>query len=69
MDVYLGLKDIIYDYYNFCKYDWFYVLLFVMLGLFVLFIVSINFMNLFIVWFMYWVKEVGVRKIIGVCCW
>lgn len=68
-DVHLGSKDITHDYHNFRKYDRSYVSLFVMLGLFVLFIASINFMNLSTARSMHRAKEVGVRKTIGARRW
>lgn len=43
-----------------------YVWIFFIIGLFILFIVCINFMNLFMVSVFIWVKEVGVRKVVGV---
>lgn len=64
-EVHLGSADITHDYHNFQKYDKSYVSLFVMLGLFVLIIASINFMNLSTARSMHRAKEVGVRKTIG----
>lgn len=64
-EVHLGSTDITHDYHNYRKYDKGYVSLFVMLGLFVLFIASINFMNLSTARSMQRAKEVGVRKTIG----
>lgn len=68
-DVHLGSSGITHDYHNFRKYDRSYVSLFVMLGLFVLFIASINFMNLSTARSMHRAKEVGVRKTIGARRW
>lgn len=68
-EVHLGSADITHDYHNFQKYDKSYVSLFVMLGLFVLIIASINFMNLSTARSMHRAKEVGVRKTIGAKRW
>lgn len=64
-EIHLGSSDITHDYHNFRKYDRSYVSLFVILGLFVLFVASINFMNLSTARSMHRAKEVGVRKTIG----
>lgn len=64
-EVHLASVDVTHDYHNYKKFDRKYVNLFIVLGLFVLAIASINFMNLSTARVMHRVKEVGVRKTVG----
>ena len=64
-DVHANAVDIIYDDINFQKFDQRYINIFIVLGLLVLLIASINFMNLSTARSAERGKEVGIRKSIG----
>ncbi|MEZ4954782.1 MAG: ABC transporter permease [Saprospiraceae bacterium] len=64
-DVHLASTEVTHDYQNYKKFDRKYVNLFIVLGLFVLAIACINFMNLSTARSLHRAKEVGVRKTIG----
>ncbi|MEO9801688.1 MAG: FtsX-like permease family protein [Reichenbachiella sp.] len=64
-DVHLGSTDIEHDYLNYRKFNGDYLNVFSLVGLFILIIASVNFMNLTIARAGTRLKEVGVRKSIG----
>ena len=64
-DVHASAADIIYDYINFQKFDKRYTNIFMGIGLLVLLIACINFMNLATARSAERGKEVGIRKTIG----
>lgn len=64
-DVHLGSMDIEHDYVNYRKFNGEYLYVFTLVGLFILVIASVNFMNLSIARASTRLKEVGVRKSIG----
>ncbi len=64
-EVHLGSTDITHDYLNYRKFDGSYLNIFVMLGIFILGIATINFTNLTTARSMKRSLEVGVRKTIG----
>jgi putative ABC transport system permease protein len=64
-EVHANAVDIIYDNINFQKFDKRYINIFIVLGLLVLLIASINFMNLSTARSAERGKEVGIRKSIG----
>jgi putative ABC transport system permease protein len=64
-DVHANAADILYDDINFQKFDKRYTHIFMALGLLVLLIASINFMNLSTARSAERAKEVGIRKTIG----
>ena len=68
-DVHANAVDIIYDEINFQKFDKRYINIFIVLGLLVLLIASINFMNLSTARSAERGKEVGIRKSIGALRW
>ena len=64
-DVHAGSVDIIYDELNFQKFDNRYTDIFIVIGLLVLLIACINFMNLATAQSAERAREVGIRKTIG----
>lgn len=64
-EVHLGSTDIEHDYLNYRKFNGDYLNTFSLIGLFILIIASVNFMNLTVARASTRVKEVGVRKSIG----
>ncbi|MEM9985636.1 MAG: ABC transporter permease, partial [Bacteroidota bacterium] len=64
-EVHLGSTDITHDYLNYRKFDGSYLNIFVMLGIFILGIATVNFTNLTTARSMKRSLEVGVRKTIG----
>ena len=65
LDVHLGSTDVTHDYQNFQKFDRRYIYVFVILGIFILIIAGINFMNITAARAASRGKEVGVRKTVG----
>jgi putative ABC transport system permease protein len=63
--VHLGSTDIEHDYNNHRKFNGTYIDVFILIGIFILIIASVNFMNLTTARASYRAKEVGVRKTIG----
>ncbi|MEL6671733.1 MAG: FtsX-like permease family protein [Bacteroidota bacterium] len=64
-DIHLGSTEITHDYQNEKKFNGTYITVFTYLGLFVLLIAAINFMNLTTARSQRRAKEVGIRKTIG----
>lgn len=64
-DVHLASSDIEHDYNNYRKFNGKYIDVFVLVGVFILIIASLNFMNLTTARASNRAKEVGVRKAIG----
>jgi putative ABC transport system permease protein len=64
-DVHLASMHVEHDYQNYRKFNGAYLKVFALVGLFIIFIASINFMNLITARASYRWKEVGVRKTIG----
>lgn len=64
-EVHLGSMDIEHDYLNYRKFNGTYLSVFWLVGIFILIIASVNFMNLTIARASTRLKEVGVRKSIG----
>ncbi|MEM1126572.1 MAG: ABC transporter permease [Bacteroidota bacterium] len=64
-DIHLGSAHMTHDFRNYKKFDRTYLYVFLILGLFVLVIAAINFMNLATARASGRAKEVGVRKAIG----
>ncbi len=64
-DVHLASSDIEHDYNNYRKFNGQYLDVFVMVGIFILLIAGVNFMNLATSRTTYRWKEVGIRKAIG----
>ncbi|WP_258098703.1 ABC transporter permease [Marinoscillum pacificum] len=64
-DVHLASTDIEHDYNNHRKFNGTYIDVFVLIGVFILIIASVNFMNLTTARASTRAKEVGVRKTIG----
>ncbi len=64
-EVHLGSMDVEHDYHNYRKFDGSYLKIFTIVGLFILLIASVNFMNLATARASYRWKEVGVRKSVG----
>lgn len=64
-DVHLASTDIEHDYNNYRKFNGKYIDVFVLIGIFILIIASLNFMNLTTARASNRAKEVGVRKAIG----
>lgn len=64
-EVHLSSSDIEHDYNNYHKFNGLYIKLFIAIGLFVLAIASLNFVNLTLAGASGRWKEVGVRKSIG----
>ncbi len=64
-DVHLASTDIEHDYQNYRKFNGEYINVFVLVGIFILIIATVNFMNLTTARAGYRAKEVGVRKTIG----
>lgn len=64
-EVHLGSTDIEHDYQNYRKFNGEYLNVFSLVGVFILIIASVNFMNLTIARASTRLKEVGVRKSIG----
>jgi putative ABC transport system permease protein len=63
--VHLGSMDIEHDYNNYRKFNGTYIDVFFLIGIFILIIASVNFMNLTTARASIRAKEVGVRKTIG----
>jgi putative ABC transport system permease protein len=64
-DVHLASTDIEHDYNNYRKFNGKYIDVFILVGIFILVIASLNFMNLTTARASNRAKEVGVRKAIG----
>ncbi|MEO9869897.1 ABC transporter permease [Ekhidna sp.] len=64
-DVHLASTDIEHDYNNHRKFNGTYIDIFILIGIFILIIASLNFMNLTTARASNRAKEVGVRKAIG----
>ncbi|TRX52028.1 FtsX-like permease family protein [Fulvivirga sp. M361] len=64
-EVHLGSMDIEHDYNNYRKFNGDYLDIFTLVGLFILIIASVNFMNLTTARASHRWKEIGVRKAIG----
>lgn len=64
-EVHLGSMDIEHDYNNYRKFNGSYLNVFVLIGIFILVIATVNFMNLTTARASTRAKEVGVRKSIG----
>ncbi len=64
-DVHLASSDVEHDYKNYRKFKGEYLDIFLMVGLFILIIASVNFMNLTTSRARNRAKEVGIRKTIG----
>jgi putative ABC transport system permease protein len=64
-DVHLASTDIEHDYNNYRKFNGQYLDLFTMIGLFILLIAAVNFMNLTTARSSHRWKEIGVRKTVG----
>ena len=64
-DVHLASMDIEHDYQNYRKFNGAYLDVFAMVGLFILLIAGVNFMNLITARASHRWKEIGVRKTIG----
>ena len=64
-DVHLASMDIEHDYNNYRKFNGTYIDVFILVGIFILVIASLNFMNLTTARASNRAKEVGVRKTIG----
>lgn len=63
--IHLASTDIEHDYVNYRKFDGQYLDMFMVVGVFILLIASVNFMNLSTARASYRWKEIGVRKAIG----
>jgi putative ABC transport system permease protein len=64
-EVHLSSMEIEHDYHNYRKFNGKYLDIFMMVGLFILLIAAVNFMNLITARASHRFKEVGVRKTIG----
>ncbi|MCB9278946.1 MAG: ABC transporter permease [Lewinellaceae bacterium] len=64
-DVHLTSMDIEHDYQNYRKFNGAYLNIFAMVGIFILLIAGVNFMNLITARASHRWKEVGVRKTVG----
>ncbi len=64
-DVHLGSMDIEHDYQNYRKFNGAYLDIFALVGLFILLIAAVNFMNLMTARASHRWKEVGIRKTVG----
>ncbi len=64
-EVHLASSDIEHDYNNYRKFNGQYLDVFIMVGIFILLIAAVNFMNLATSRASYRWKEVGVRKAVG----
>ena len=64
-DVHLASTDIEHDYNNYSKFNGEYLDLFSIVGIFILLIASLNFMNLTTARASHRWKEIGVRKTVG----
>ncbi len=64
-DVHLGSMDIEHDYNNYRKFNGSYLEVFTLVGIFILIIASVNFMNLTTARSSHRWKEIGVRKVVG----
>lgn len=64
-DVHLGSMDIEHDYQNYRKFNGAYLDVFAMVGIFILLIAGVNFMNLITARASHRWKEVGIRKTVG----
>lgn len=64
-DVHLASVDILHDYSNYRKFNGSYINIFILVGIFIIIIASLNFMNLTTARASNRAKEVGVRKTIG----
>ncbi len=64
-EVHLASMDIEHDYHNYRKFNGSYLDVFALVGLFILLIACVNFMNLVTARASYRWKEVGVRKSVG----
>jgi putative ABC transport system permease protein len=64
-DVHLASIDVEHDYNNYRKFNGSYINIFLIAGIFILLIASVNFMNLTTARASYRWKEVGVRKSVG----
>jgi putative ABC transport system permease protein len=64
-DVHLGSTDIEHDYNNYRKFNGEYLSVFSIVGIFILLIASVNFMNLTTARASHRWKEIGVRKTVG----
>jgi putative ABC transport system permease protein len=64
-DVHLGSTDIEHDYNNYRKFNGAYLDVFTIIGIFILLIASVNFMNLTTARASHRWKEIGVRKTVG----
>ena len=65
MDVHLGSTDIEHDYNNYRKFNGKYLDVFFIIGVFILLIAGVNFMNLTTARASHRWKEIGVRKTVG----
>ncbi len=65
VDVHLASTDVEHDYNNYRKFNGTYIDVFILVGIFILIIASLNFMNLTTARASNRAKEVGVRKTIG----
>ncbi|HTF16422.1 MAG TPA: ABC transporter permease [Chryseolinea sp.] len=65
LDVHLGSTDIEHDYNNYRKFNGEYLEVFLIVGVFILLIASVNFMNLTTSRASHRWKEIGVRKTVG----
>lgn len=65
-DVHLGSMDIEHDYQNYRKFNGDYLDTFAMVGIFILLIAGVNFMNLVTARASHRWKEIGVKKTVGV---
>ena len=64
-DVHLGSMNIEHDYHNYRKFNGAYLNVFAMVGIFILLIAGVNFMNLITARASHRWKEVGIRKTVG----
>ena len=64
-EVHLASSTIEHDYHNYRKFNGQYINVFIMVGIFILLIAAVNFMNLTNSRAIYRSKEVGVRKTVG----
>ena len=65
LDVHLGSMEVEHDYQNYRKFNGTYLEVFAIVGLFILIIAGVNFMNLITARASHRWKEIGVRKAIG----